>query len=162
MLEVVKVTNYSELWDAQPVWYSPSATWKISLHGMDYSLGIHCFRPTWPDQIVVVLAMWTKFLEQYDYCIVFNCTFSFHTTNLLVCLCHSNSWIRKPCTSVWEFFLDHTRDKAMHYMQAHQLPRYYRPRWLSSMVWNSSITWYTRLKLQYRHWKTFDSPKWNI
>ena len=42
--EVVKLTNYIRLWDAEVTWYSSSATRKIFLYNSEHSLGIHAFR----------------------------------------------------------------------------------------------------------------------
>ena len=78
--KVMKVMNHTRLWNALLIWYSLSATHKICLYGLEYSLvihsfrptwpsliikvlGIHSFRPTWPSLIIKVLAIWMKFLE---------------------------------------------------------------------------------------------------
>ena len=41
--------------DAVVAWDSPGATYQICLYGLEHSLGIHTFRPTWPYQIIKIL-----------------------------------------------------------------------------------------------------------
>ena len=78
----MKVLNHIELWDTEFAWCSQSAIHQVCLYGLEHNLGIHDFRPTWPCQIVKVLATWVKFLESSSYCTVINCAFIFHTTNI--------------------------------------------------------------------------------
>ena len=47
-VEVMKVTNYTGLWDTELAWYSPSTTRWICFYGLEYNNTIHAFRSTWP------------------------------------------------------------------------------------------------------------------
>ena len=78
--KVVKVMKHTGLWDAEPTWYSSNVTHQVCL--WKQSLGIHSFRPTWLCLIIEVLETWPNFLQPFGYCILINCTFIFHTTNM--------------------------------------------------------------------------------
>ena len=79
--KVMRVTNHTGLWDAQLSWYLLSDTYWICLYGLEHSLKIYGFRPTWTCLFVKVLAPWSEYLEPSGYCTVINCTFAFHKTN---------------------------------------------------------------------------------
>ena len=83
-IKVMKEMNYTGQWDADLVWYSPSATFRICLNGLKLHFRIHGFRATWLCLIIEVLATRRKFLETFGYCIKINCAFTFRTTNVLV------------------------------------------------------------------------------
>ena len=58
--ELMKVTNYTGLWGFEFTWYSPSATHWNYLCGLEHSLEIHDFRPTWPCLILKVFCNLSK------------------------------------------------------------------------------------------------------
>ena len=119
--------NHTELWDTEFVWCSPSITHWICLNGLEHSLGIHTFRPTWLPKFLQPQA---KFLWPSDYCTVINCPFIFGTRNVFFCF----RGVMPKFKLVKQIFeLDyvsrlsmqlsnHTWSEAMH-----QLPRYYQP-----------------------------------
>ena len=128
---VVKVTNNTELWEAELAWYSPNATLWIWFYSLEHRLGIHSYRSTWSSLIVEVLATWAKFLKPSGYSTVINCAFAFHTTNVFSCCCSVMTQFEAKvpkldyvaCSSVW--LLNHIRSEAMHKVSPHQLSRYH-------------------------------------
>ena len=87
---VVKLTNNTELSDAELVWYSPSATCRICLFSLKHSFWIYGFKSTWSAhqlpryyQLQQVLnkawtdpATWYAHLSHKKYCQTFNCPYS--------------------------------------------------------------------------------------
>ena len=71
----------TELWDTELTWYFPTSS-RIYLHGLEHSLRIHGFRPTWSCLMIKVFATQAKFLELSGYCTVI--TFTFHTANVFL------------------------------------------------------------------------------
>ena len=98
------MTNYSGLGDAELAWYSPSDTYRICLNGLEHSLGIHSFRPTWLYQIVEVLVTRVKFLEPFGYCIVINWNFLFCTKDVFV---STALWLSLTSKSMYGFKITH-------------------------------------------------------
>ena len=75
-VEVMKLMNDTRLWNAKLTSYSPGDTHWICFYGLEHSIGIYGFRPTWTCLIIEILAIWAKFLEP-DYDTVVKCTFTF-------------------------------------------------------------------------------------
>ena len=111
--DVIKVTNYTVLWDPKLAWYSLSATHRNYFHVLEYGLRIPC--PTWPCLIAKVLAT-------PDYCTVINYDITVHTTNVFSCFhCSLNSksissQIRLRCMSIC------VSSKEIHSVSVHQIP----------------------------------------
>ena len=77
--QIVKLTNHTQLWDAEFTWYSRCATSQNWVYG----LGIHGLKPTWPCLGAEVLATRTKFLQRSGYFTVIMYIFTFHARNIL-------------------------------------------------------------------------------
>ena len=75
--DFAEVVNYTRLWDVELTWYSLWATHQICPQGLEHSLRIHNFRPTWPCLIAEVLITQAKFVKPSVYCALINCIFTF-------------------------------------------------------------------------------------
>ena len=93
LAEVMKGTNYTGLWDAKLVWYSPKLPqW---LRAWPSNLWFKFTSTCW---IIEVLATEAKFLEPSGYGTEIKCAFIFHSTNAslapaLPCRIHQLQWV---------------------------------------------------------------------
>ena len=150
--------TFARLWNAKHTWCSPCSTLWICFYGLEHSLKIHSFRPTSPCLIIEVLATWVKFLERSAYCIVINCTFTFHTTNVFGSFCNIriqlwlNSQTKLCCTSICAALKSHTEWSNA------QLSQYYQPQWVWLKLLQSPNICTTNLYVT-KYFKTFDPLK---
>ena len=86
--EILKVTNSTGLCDGELAWYSQKANRWNCLYDLEHILGAYSFWPVWPCMLVDVLAIPMKFLEPCNFCIMFNCTFTFGLVWLVWVLWH--------------------------------------------------------------------------
>ena len=66
-VELLKVTKQIVLWYDEFVLYSSIASYQISIYGLEYGLGMHCFKLTWACLIAKVAGTRSKFLELSAY-----------------------------------------------------------------------------------------------
>ena len=142
--------NQTELRDSELTWYYASSPHQICFSCLEHGLGIHAFMPTWPCLIVEFLPIQVKFLEPSGYCTVINCTFTFHTKNVLGCFFNIMDQFElvKHRTTLHVHLCGFLiRYKAMHNMSAYQQQRYYHLQRVATTVWILTVTWYMRRKL---------------
>ena len=97
---------------------------------LEHSLWINTFRPIWSCHIIKVLATWAKFLEPSDYNTVF-CHFRYIKAEFKL--------VKHKFSNQTTFtFKSHTCE-AIHNVSVHELPLYYHPQQVPTIVWTASI-----------------------
>ena len=126
---VVKVTNLTELWDAELTWYSLRTTHCICFSDSKHSYKIHCLSPTWPC-LIEVFTTEVKFFKPSDYWTVIYCVFIFCIINVFGCFCRLMAQFEHiKCVPKLDYIAhlsvsNHTWSEAMHYISVRQLPWY--------------------------------------
>ena len=137
-VEIVKVTNNFELWDAKVPWYYPCATHWIYFNGLKHRTRIHYLTYlTLPDyqgscnQIKISWTIWLLYSDQL-------CLHNLHNKSLC-CFCDVMIQFKLiKCKFPNQMMLHvYLRGFQMHNVWAHQ------PQWVLSMIWTALVTWYT-------------------
>ena len=93
-VKVMKVTNYSGLWDSKLTWYFLNATHWICLYGLKQGLRIHGFIPPWLCLIIMFLIIQVKFLKPSGYWTVISCSFIFQKKTQIILVGSMELWSR--------------------------------------------------------------------